>query len=157
MEYGGNSMNMNIIRLSAVLFVALVTQATAQNAIRITSCGDAKPPAGASNVYMDANGNLCTSAVAGSAINTPIAPALVSITTTGTVVPAGTKWAVVSNATASGGGTLTLNLFGTAAVINTGIVLQPGQVATIFGQPIGTAITGICSTGTCTVGVQAGS
>jgi hypothetical protein len=51
---------MNIIKLSALLFVAFAAQAQAQTAIRITKCGDATPPAGASNVYMDAQGNLCT-------------------------------------------------------------------------------------------------
>lgn len=86
----------------------------------------------------------------------PIPPAPVSVTTTATVVPSGITWAYVSNATASGGGTLTLNLVGTSAVINTGIVLQPGQTAFIDSQPVNTPITGVCSTGTCLVGVQAG-
>lgn len=148
---------MRLTWLAALLAIGLTGQAEAQSAIRVTNCGDAKPPAGASQVYMDVNGNLCTSATAATSTITWIAPALVSVTTTATVAPAGQKVVIISNATASGGGTLTLNLFGTAAVINTGVVLQPGQVATISGQPVGTAITGVCSTGTCLVGVQAGS
>ena len=86
-----------------------------------------------------------------------IAPTSASITSSGTVVAAGPAVSVITNATASGGGTLTLNLFGGTAVANVGIPLQPGQAATITGQPTGTAITGICSTGTCTVAIQSGS
>ena len=86
-----------------------------------------------------------------------IAPALVSITVAATVVAAGPAVSVVTNATAAGGGNLTLNLFGTAAVANTGIVLAPGATASISGQSPATPITGVCSTGTCTVAVQSGS
>lgn len=86
-----------------------------------------------------------------------IAPTSASITSSGTVVAAGPAVSVITNATAAGGGTLTLNLFGGTAVANVGIPLQPGASVTVSGQPAGTAITGICSTGTCTVAVQSGT
>jgi hypothetical protein len=86
-----------------------------------------------------------------------IAPTSASITTSGTVVAAGPAVSVITNATAAGGGVLTLNLFGGTAVANVGIPLQPGASATVSGQPVGTAVTGICSTGPCTVGIQSGS
>ena len=159
---------------------ALAFGARAQAYIRVTNCGDPAPPAGASSGYMDAKGNICTSASGGTgsavtvsaplgaqlkaasvsttgATVTWIAPTSASITSSGTVVAAGPAVSVITNATASGGGILTLNLFGGTAVANVGVPLQPGASATISGQPAGTAITGICSTGTCTVAVQSGT
>jgi len=86
-----------------------------------------------------------------------IAPTSASITTSGTVVAAGPAVSVITNATATGGGPLTLNLFGGTAVANVGIPLASGASMTVSGQPAGTAITGICSTGTCSAAIQSGS
>jgi hypothetical protein len=99
----------------------------------------------------------CAPVFTKAAPTTWIAPTSASITTSGTVVAAGPTVSIITNTTASGGGTLTLNLFGGTAVANVGIPLQPGAAASVYGQPTGTAITGICSTGTCTVGIQSGS
>lgn len=85
-----------------------------------------------------------------------IAPTTATITASGTVVAAGPNVSIISNASTSGG-TLTLNLFGGTAVANVGVPLAPGQNIAIMGQPTATAITGICSSGTCIVGIQSGS
>jgi hypothetical protein len=84
-----------------------------------------------------------------------IAPTSGSVTASGTVVAAGPTVSIITNTT--GGARLTLNLAGEAAVDNVGIPLGAGERVTINGQPTGTAITGVCSTGTCTFAVQSGS
>jgi hypothetical protein len=84
-----------------------------------------------------------------------IAPTFGSVTVSGVVVAAGPTVSIITNTT--GGARLTLNVFGGAAVDNVGIPLQPGDRATIQGQPSGTAINGICSSGTCTFTAQSGS
>lgn len=69
-------MRLNLRALALVLgLCALGSGAKAQTYIRVTACGDPKPPAGAGNGYMDANGNICTSASSGGGGNvTVIAP-----------------------------------------------------------------------------------
>lgn len=84
-----------------------------------------------------------------------LAPTSGSVTASGTVVAAGPNVSVITNTT--GGGRLTLNLSGGAAIDNVGIPLAAGAQITIDGQPPSTAITGICSTGACTFAVQSGS
>jgi hypothetical protein len=84
-----------------------------------------------------------------------IAPTSGSVTTSGVVVAAGPTVSVITNTT--GGARLTLNVFGGAAVDNVGIPLNAGERVTISGQPSGTAINGICSSGTCTFTAQSGS
>lgn len=49
------------MRPLAVLFCLVSSASWGQVAIRIPTCGTASPPQGASGVYMDATGNLCTS------------------------------------------------------------------------------------------------
>jgi hypothetical protein len=49
----------------ALVLCALGSTARAQSYIRVTSCGDAKPPAGASSGYQDVDGKICTSATGG--------------------------------------------------------------------------------------------
>jgi hypothetical protein len=54
-----------VLRLFALTFAA-THHAQAQGYIRVTACGDPKPPAGAGNGYMDVNGNICVGATAAS-------------------------------------------------------------------------------------------
>lgn len=58
-------MRMRWLLLAVFLVPGLPYPVAAQNAIRIPNCGDARPPAGSSSVYMDSNGNLCTNASSG--------------------------------------------------------------------------------------------
>lgn len=59
-------MNNTIRALLVMIGVMLSGSVWAQgNPIKITTCGTASPPAGASNPYMDANGNLCTASGGG--------------------------------------------------------------------------------------------
>lgn len=51
--------------LLALVLVLLACPAWAQGYIRVTSCGSATPPLGASQGYMDASGNICTSGAGG--------------------------------------------------------------------------------------------
>lgn len=49
--------------LAGICMVLAPFGAARADALRITACGGAHPPSGVSAVYMDATGNLCTSAV----------------------------------------------------------------------------------------------
>lgn len=60
-------MRMRWFFLAVFLAAGLPFPVAAQNYIRVTNCGDPKPPAGASSGYMDSNGNVCTSASGGAA------------------------------------------------------------------------------------------
>lgn len=103
------------------------------------------------------NGNWPVTITVAAKPVTWIAPTSGTLTASATVVTAGPTVSIITNTTASGGGTLTLNLFGGTSVDNVGIPLVPGQSVSIYGQPTGTAITGKCSTGTCAFGAQSGS
>lgn len=71
-------MNWRALALVLVLCAAplFAPDAKAQAYIRVTACGDPKPPAGASSGYMDVNGNICVGAnVVASATTTATASA----------------------------------------------------------------------------------
>lgn len=57
---------MRWLLLAVFLAAALPHSAVAQNYIRVTNCGDPKPPPGASSGYMDANGLICMGGTGGS-------------------------------------------------------------------------------------------
>jgi hypothetical protein len=85
------------IALLGLLFSALfAVSAEAQTYIRITTCGTAAPPLGSSQGYMDATGNVCTSAAGGGSSTAVVTPGsltqvpldVATVTTGGTAVTA---------------------------------------------------------------------
>ena len=111
--------------------------------------------------FMDKKGNLCTSSSGGSS---PVAPSITwttassaSVTGSATIVPAGPTTIVLKNTTTLGGGRLSVNPSGAAAVDGQGLVLNPGDGVQISGQSATVLTTAICSTGTCNVSILAGS
>jgi hypothetical protein len=73
------------IALGFLLSAVFCVSAQAQSYIRITTCGTATPSPGSSQGYMDATGNVCTSAVAGTgAATNPTAGAAVPSYSAGT-------------------------------------------------------------------------
>jgi hypothetical protein len=158
MEHDRDSMNMNIIKLSALLFVAFAAQAQAQTAIRITNCGDATPPAGASQTYMDAKGNLCTSSSGGTGSAVTTTPGARTIITLDikTVTTGGTAVTAIAAGNRTAGGyiqnppTATVNLcyneIGTAVgTVTNGdtICIVPGASVVFFAS--GNAVSVITS------------
>lgn len=86
------------------------------------------------------------------------APTAGTVSATATVVATpGGKTTTVVNATAANGGTLWLNPNGTSAVSGQGIPVAPGNGSANFGTPLANAITGTCSTGTCSYTVTLGN
>lgn len=57
---------MRWLLLAVFLAAGLPFPVAAQNYIRVTNCGDPKPPAGTSSGYMDANGLICMGGTGGS-------------------------------------------------------------------------------------------
>lgn len=148
---------MNVVRwlLLAVLLIA-AGAAQAAEADLYCNTGASGPaawqPASATNpCYMAGTIVVTTKPV------TWIAGTSGTLTASATVVAAGPTISIITNTTAAGGGTLSLSLAGGTAVNGAGIPLAPQQPVSVYGQPTGTAITGVCSTGTCSFAVQSGS
>jgi hypothetical protein len=67
--------------LCAAVLSPCITQAQAQSAQRVTTCGTGAPGQGANALYMDAAGNLCTSPLSPSGTNPTSTLTLTSATT----------------------------------------------------------------------------
>lgn len=141
-----------LLALLAVL--CCVGSAQAQQAIRIPSCGTASPPAGVSQLYMDANGNLCVGTsnapVAGfGTLSVTSGSALLSTLTAGpnsAAWPTSPRQVYVVNAPASSG-TLYVCPKGGTCSASTGIPIAAGG-AYGFYQPATTMTVVSASTST---------
>ncbi len=118
--------------------------AHAQNAQRIPTCGTGAPPAGISQPYMDAAGNLCTS---GSSGNAGSGTASTLTDRSGTITLGGTAQTLMAANTSRHGcilqnqstGDMWLNETGSTAVL-----LQPSvwlPAGSVYTCPIGGAST----------------
>ena len=83
-------------------------------------------------------------------------PTLLSVTAS-QAVTSGQQSVIITNSTNAGGGVLTLNLNGGAAVPNVGVPLAPGDRFTMIGSNPPPTIMGVCSPGACQVSVQGGN
>ena len=111
--------------LAALLFAALLELvsggASAQQYIRIPTCGTASPPVGASQGYMDANGNICSGTSAPP--QTYFAPTFAAVTNaTSSIIAAGTYAHFILICTLNSSAAPVYFGVGSAAVIGSGIV-----------------------------------
>lgn len=93
-------MRLNLRAFALVLILcALGYPARSQSYIRVTACGDPRPPAGASSGYQDINGNICTSTTAGGGSSVQAFPPVTTYQGTMTLSAATSTSLIAANVT----------------------------------------------------------
>lgn len=151
----------------ALLFVALVALvalvsggASAQQYIRIPTCGTASPASGAGPGYMDANGNICSGTSTSSPSYTIPGPLTWHSLAYSSVVSGTPQTVLAANLSLAGGfiysattntGQVCINQnAGTAGTSTSGDTTCFSAGATGYLAPTANAVSVNCSTGTCT-------